>query len=89
MFNQLLTPLGDSLLLSFLVAALPIVVVLVSLGVVRRPAWQSSLAGLIVASSSPLPCGSCPSGSPSKRRGGRRVRAVARDVDRVQRAASL
>jgi len=49
MFNQLLTPVGDSLILSFLVAALPIVVVLVSLGVLRRPAWQSSLAGLLVA----------------------------------------
>jgi len=49
MFNQLLTPVGDSLILSFLVAALPIVVVLVSLGVLRRPAWQSSLAGLAVA----------------------------------------
>ncbi|MGA2396860.1 MAG: L-lactate permease [Steroidobacteraceae bacterium] len=49
MFNQLLIPIGDSLLLSFLVAALPIVVVLVSLGVLRRPAWQSSLAGLLVA----------------------------------------
>jgi lactate permease len=33
---------------SFLVAALPIAVVLVSLGVLRRPAWQSSLAGLLV-----------------------------------------
>ena len=49
MFNQLLTPVGDSLILSFLVAALPIMVVLVSLGVLRRPAWQSSLAGLLVA----------------------------------------
>jgi lactate permease len=49
MFNQLLTPIGDSLILSFLVAALPIVVVLVSLGILRRPAWQSSLAGLLVA----------------------------------------
>jgi lactate permease len=48
MFNQLLTPVGDSLILSFLVAALPIAVVLVSLGVLRRPAWQSSLAGLLV-----------------------------------------
>jgi len=47
MFNQLLTPVGDSLLLSFLVAAIPIVVVLVMLGVLQRPAWQSSLAGLI------------------------------------------
>ncbi|HEY4043692.1 MAG TPA: L-lactate permease [Rhodopila sp.] len=47
MFHQLLTPVGDSLPLSFLVAVLPIVVVLVMLGVLRRPAWQSSLAGLI------------------------------------------
>jgi lactate permease len=49
MFHQLLTPIGDSLPLSFIVAALPIIVVLVMLGVLRRPAWQSSLAGLIVA----------------------------------------
>lgn len=47
MFHQLLTPLADSLPLSFLVAVLPIVVVLVLLGVLRRPAWQASLAGLI------------------------------------------
>ncbi len=49
MFQQLLTPVSDSLGLSFLVAALPILVVLVGLGVLRRPAWQASLAGLIVA----------------------------------------
>jgi lactate permease len=48
MFHQLLTPIGDSLPLSFLVAVLPIVVVLAMLGVLRRPAWQASLAGLIV-----------------------------------------
>src|SRR5476649_6732 len=48
MFHQLLTPIGSSLPLSFLVAVLPIVVVLVMLGVLRRPAWQASLAGLIV-----------------------------------------
>ena len=47
MFHQLLTPIGDSLPLSFVVAALPIVVVLVMLGVLRRPAWQASLAGLV------------------------------------------
>src|SRR5438874_1428979 len=34
-------------LLSFLVAAVPIAVALVMLGVLRRPAWQASLAGLI------------------------------------------
>ena len=49
MFQQLLTPVGDSLGLSFIVAVLPIAVVLVLLGVLRRPAWQASLAGLIVA----------------------------------------
>jgi lactate permease len=48
MFNQLLTPVGDSLPLSFLVAALPIIVVLIMLGVLRRPAWQASLAGVVV-----------------------------------------
>jgi lactate permease len=46
MFRQLLTPVGDSLSLSFLVAVLPIVVVLVLLGLLRRPAWQAALAGL-------------------------------------------
>jgi lactate permease len=49
MFHQLLTPVGGSLPLSFLVAALPVATVLVLLGVVRRPAWQASLAGVIVA----------------------------------------
>ena len=49
MFAQLLTPVGDSLFLSFLVAAIPVAVVLVLLGIVRRPAWQASLAGLVVA----------------------------------------
>jgi lactate permease len=49
MFNQLLTPVGGSLALSFLVAAIPIVVVLVMLGILKRPAWQASLAGLGVA----------------------------------------
>src|SRR5450432_2194299 len=48
MFHQLLTPVGDSLALSFLVAILPIATVLVLLGVVRRPAWQAALAGLVV-----------------------------------------
>ncbi len=47
MFAQLLTPIGGSLGLSFAVATLPIVVVLVMLGVLRRPAWQAALAGLI------------------------------------------
>ncbi len=49
MFHQLLTPVGDSLPLSFLVAAIPVVVVLVMLGLLRRPAWQASIAGLVTA----------------------------------------
>jgi lactate permease len=48
-FQQLLTPVADSLALSFLVAALPIATVLLLLGVLRRPAWQAALAGLVVA----------------------------------------
>src|SRR5450631_345905 len=48
MFHQLLTPVGDSLTLSFLVAILPIATVLILLGVLRRPAWQAALAGLVV-----------------------------------------
>ena len=48
MFNQLLTPVGDSLGLSFLVALLPVVALLMLLGVFRRPAWQAALVGLVV-----------------------------------------
>ncbi|MCC8394316.1 L-lactate permease [Paraburkholderia sp. MMS20-SJTR3] len=48
MFHQLLTPVGNSLLASFMVAALPIIAVLALLGWARRPAWQASLAGLII-----------------------------------------
>ena len=49
MFRQLVTPVADNLALSFLAAALPIVVVLVLLGIVRRPAWQASIVGVLVA----------------------------------------
>ena len=49
MFHQLLTPVGNSLALSFLVAVIPIVTVLVLLGLARRPAWQAALAGLALA----------------------------------------
>ncbi|MGI4732577.1 MAG: L-lactate permease [Janthinobacterium lividum] len=49
MFNQLVTPIDGSLALSFLVAALPIATVLVLLGILRRPAWQASAVGLLVA----------------------------------------
>ena len=46
MFSQLLTPVGASLPYSFLVAAAPIALVLVLMGIVRRAAWEASLAGL-------------------------------------------
>jgi lactate permease len=46
-FAQPLTPVGNSLFLSFLLAVVPIAVALVLLGVLRRPAWQASLAGLV------------------------------------------
>ena len=48
MFHQLLTPVHDSLALSFIAAAMPIATVLVLLGVLRRPAWLASLGGLAV-----------------------------------------
>ncbi len=48
MFHQLLTPVGDSLALSFLVAVLPIATVLMLLGLLKRPAWQAAMAGLLV-----------------------------------------
>ncbi len=48
MFSQPLTPVAGNLPLSFVIAALPIAVVLALLGLARWPAWQSSLAGLIV-----------------------------------------
>ncbi|MDR5764697.1 MULTISPECIES: L-lactate permease [unclassified Caballeronia] len=49
MFHQLLIPIANSLFASFIVAALPIILVLVLLGWARRPAWQASLAGLVLA----------------------------------------
>jgi lactate permease len=48
MFQQLLTPIADSLPWSFCVALLPVLTVLVMLGILRRPAWMAALAGLVV-----------------------------------------
>jgi len=48
MFRQLIDPVAHNLFLSFLVGFIPIVVVLVLLGIVRLPAWQAALAGLVV-----------------------------------------
>jgi lactate permease len=49
MFRQIVEPVGGNLALSFVVAAIPIAVVLVLLGLLRRPAWQASAAGVVVA----------------------------------------
>src|SRR6266545_6023443 len=46
MWQQHYTPIADSLGLSALVAAVPIFVLLLLLGVLRKPAWIASLAGL-------------------------------------------
>ncbi|GAN60359.1 lactate permease [Acetobacter cibinongensis] len=48
MFAQPLVPFGNSLVLSFLLAASPIFVTLIMMGVLRRPAWQATLGGLII-----------------------------------------
>lgn len=49
MWAQSYTPLGDSLALSALVAALPIFALLILLAFFRKPAWISALAGVAVA----------------------------------------
>jgi lactate permease len=46
MWQQIYTPVAGSLPLSALLAALPVFVLLVLLGIVRRPAWIAALAGL-------------------------------------------
>src|SRR5215831_5863251 len=49
MWQQIYTPVAASLALSALVAALPIFTLLLLLGVLRKPAWTASLAGLAAA----------------------------------------
>ncbi|HTA43515.1 MAG TPA: lactate permease LctP family transporter [Bryobacteraceae bacterium] len=49
MWPQSYSPVSDSLGLSALVAALPIFTLLIMLGVLRKPAWISSLCGVGVA----------------------------------------
>jgi lactate permease len=48
-WTQTYTPIGESLGLSFLFAALPLVVVALMLGVLRSPAWKAATAALAVA----------------------------------------
>src|SRR5579863_9207248 len=49
MWPQTYTPLSENLPLSALVAALPVFVVLVLLGILRKPAWIAALSGLGIA----------------------------------------
>lgn len=49
MWQQIYEPLSNNLWLSALVATLPIFVLLVLLGLMRKPAWIASLAGLAAA----------------------------------------
>lgn len=47
-FIQPLTPIGDSLIGSFFVGVIPLIVVLVLLGVFRVPAYYAASSGLFV-----------------------------------------
>lgn len=47
-FIQQLTPIGNSLLGSFFVGIIPLLVLLVCLGVFRLPAYYSALSGLVI-----------------------------------------
>ena len=46
MWQQVYLPVGNNLALSALTAALPILVLLLLIGVLRRPPWAAALAGL-------------------------------------------
>src|SRR5450755_173559 len=62
MFHQLPTPIGGNLAWYFAVAAIPIAVVLVLLGIVRRPASEASLAGLLSGLAIAVICWKMPAG---------------------------
>ena len=49
MWPQSYSPIADNLALSAIVAALPILTLLILLGIFRKPAWISSLIGVAVA----------------------------------------
>ena len=46
MWEQNYLPVGDSVLLSALLAAIPIFVLLTMIGILRKPAWVAALSGL-------------------------------------------
>ena len=49
MWQQNYVPVADSLALSTLAAAIPIFVLLLLIGILRKPAWIAALAGLVAA----------------------------------------
>ena len=49
MWQQSYLPVNDSLVLSALAAAVPIFVLLLLIGVLRKPAWVAALSGLAAA----------------------------------------
>ena len=49
MWPQTYAPVAGSLYLSALVAMLPVFVVLIMLGVLRKPAWMAAMSGFVVA----------------------------------------
>ena len=46
MWQQVYLPVADNLALSALVAAIPIIVLLLMIGVLRKPPWAAAMAGL-------------------------------------------
>ena len=46
MWQQVYLPVADSLALSAIVAALPIAVMLIMIGILQKPPWAAALAGL-------------------------------------------
>ena len=46
MWQQVYLPVADNLALSALTASIPILLMLLLIGVMRRPPWVSALAGL-------------------------------------------
>ena len=49
MWPQTYTPVSENLPLSAFVAALPVFVVLILLGILRKPAWMAAFSGLGIA----------------------------------------
>ena len=49
MWSQTYLLFGQGLLVSALIASLPIVTLLLLLGVLRKPAWVAGLSGLIIS----------------------------------------